>query len=51
MLIDLSDSANAQKEYELFMKYAKILTDEPTLFMQPQNLELSREEARVLTYK
>jgi len=51
MLINLSDSAHAQKEYDLYMKYTNILVNNPTLYFEPQNLELSREEARLLAFK
>lgn len=48
---DAFNTAQAQQEYDVYYKYMKILQDEPTLFLQPQNAELSRDEARDLAYR
>ena len=50
-VIDPWDQSKAQRYFDLQAKYEKIIMDEPTLFLQPQNLEMTREEARTLAYK
>lgn len=50
-VLDVFDLSTAQKDFELLQKYIKIMTDEPTLFVPPQNQELSRDEARLLAYR
>jgi hypothetical protein len=49
--IDPFDATKGQADYEMFKKYMKIIKDEPTLFLPQNNLEISREEARILCHK
>lgn len=51
MGLDPFDVTQSQQYWELLQRYIKIITDEPTLFLQPQNMELTRNEARILAFR
>jgi len=49
--LDPFDQTKSSQDLETFRQYQQILKDEPALFIESQNLELTRDEARILTHR